>query len=420
MNSADLFNKAKNMFPGGVNSPVRYYAPNPVYFRKAIGDRIFDVNGKEYLDFNMGFGAMIAGYGNEEVISEVHELDYLSIPLGVPSELEILLADEIKAAIPSIEMMRFTNSGTEATMHAIRLARAYTGRKLIIKMNAGFHGSHDYVLISAGSGALTFGTPSSPGIPDEIGKTVLVSDYNNIADTEALFKKYSDQIAALIVEPILGNIGLINPDAGYLKNLEKICHENGALLILDEVITGFRFGYNGYQNIADLNPDLTILGKIIGGGLPIGLFGGKRKIMEMISPSGKVYQSGTFSANPATMASGLATLHYLKNADYKYIGKMVDLITNILQPYINEHEIILNQYQSMFQIFFTGSRVYNFKSAMASDSKRFMSFFKYCLQKGVYLSPGQYETNFIGFLHSPEDVEIAATVMEGGIEASRN
>ena len=419
MNSIDLFNKAKDLFPGGVNSPVRYYAPNPVYFRKAIGDRIFDVDGKEYLDFNLGFGAMIAGYGNEEIISKIHEMDYLSVPLGVPSEFEIDLANEIKTAIPSIEMMRFTNSGTEATMHAIRLARAYTGKKLIIKMNAGFHGSHDYVLIGAGSGALTFGTPSSPGIPEEIGKTVLVSDYNNLADTEALFKKYKDQIAAIIVEPILGNIGLINPEDGYLKNLEKMCHDNGSLFILDEVITGFRFGYTGYQNIAGLNPDLTILGKIIGGGLPIGLFGGKRKIMEMISPSGKVYQSGTFSANPATMASGLATLNYLKTADYNYISKMTNLITNILQPYINEHEIILNQFKSMFQIFFTGSRVYNFKSAMASDSKRFMSFFRYCLQKGVYLSPGQYETNFIGFLHSPEDVEIAATVMEGGIEASR-
>ena len=420
MNSSEFFTEAKRLFPGGVNSPVRYYPPNPVYFRKALGDTLVDVDGEEYIDFNMGFGAMITGYGNREVMDEFNRMEFNLMPLGVPNELEILLGKEISSSIPSIEMMRFTNSGTEATMHAIRLARAFTGRKIIVKMNAGFHGSHDYVLVNAGSGALTFGTPSSPGIPQEIANTVIISDFNNPGDIEAIFRSRGKEIAAVIVEPILGNIGVIEPDEGYLKGLQKLCNEYGSLLILDEVITGFRFGYRGYQDIAGINPDLTILGKIIGGGMPVGLFGGKREIMEMISPSGKVYQSGTFSANPATMAAGLATLKYLKAADYHYLNRMTDLVESILNPYIDEHEIVMNRVESMFQVFFTGSRVYNYKSAMAADSRRFMRFFKECLKNGVYLSPGQYESNFIGFMHPPEDVEIAATVMEGSIESSRD
>ncbi len=423
MSSRELFKRASNLFPSGVNSPVRFYEPYPTYFSKASGCRIFDVDGKEYLDFSMGFGVNFAGYSNAAIAEEVMYLMGNVIPEGVPNELEVELGETIKKAIPSIEMMRFTNSGTEATMHAIRLARAYTGRKLIVKMSAGFHGAHDYVLVNAGSGALNFGSPSSPGIPPEVSGTVLIGDFNNKESIEKLFKKYGKDIAAVITEPIMGNIGVIEPEDGFLEFLREITEEYGSLLIFDEVITGFRFHFGAYQDMINVKPDLTTLGKIIGGGMPVGLFGGKAEIMKNISPLGKVYQSGTFSANPYTMGAGLATLNFLKDANYSYTFRLTDWVKDKLKNFENLG-VKVNKAYNMFTVFFNAESVRDYTSAAKSDSAAFMSFFRHCMNHGIYLSPGQFETSFIGMAHTPEEVENAvfkmAYVLEFDMNEGRN
>lgn len=419
MSSEELFRRASRLFPSGVNSPVRFYEPYPIYFSKASGSRIFDVEGNEYLDFSMGFGVNFAGYSNPSIAEEIIYLTGNTMPEGVPNALEVELGETIKKAIPSLEMMRFTNSGTEATMHVIRLARAYTGRNLILKMSSGFHGAHDYVLVNAGSGALSFGSPSSPGIPPEVSGTVLVGEFNNVESIQRLFRDHGKNIAAVITEPIMGNIGVIEPEEGFLKFLREITEEYGSLLIFDEVITGFRFHFGAYQDMIGVKPDLTTLGKIIGGGMPVGLFGGREEIMENISPMGKVYQSGTFSANPYTMGSGLATLKFLEQANYTYTFRLADWIKNKLRPY-EEFGVKVNKAFNMFTIFFNHENVRDVPSALQSDTTTFMSFFRYCLKHGIYLSPGQFETSFIGMAHTPEEVENAIFKMIHVMEFDMN
>ncbi len=419
MSSEELFKRASKLFPGGVNSPVRFYPPYPTYFSRASGSRIFDVDGKEYLDFCMGFGVNFAGYSNTTIAEEIMYLLDNTIPEGVPTENEIILGEIIQKSVPSMERMRFTSSGTEATMHAIRVARAFTGRKLILKMNAGFHGSHDYVLVNAGSGALNFGTPSSPGIPEEISGTVLVGDFNNQDSIRDLFKKHGKQIAAVITEPVLGNLGVIGPERGFLEFLREITDEYGALLIFDEVITGFRFHFGAYQDMIHIRPDLTTMGKIIGGGMPVGLFGGRGEIIDKISPSGDVYQSGTFSANPFTVASGIATLNFLKDRDYEYTIGLASWVEDKLKSF-SDMGVQVNRMYNMFTIFFNDGPVIDYKSALRSDRNKFMKFFNHSRDHGIYFSPGQFEASFIGMAHTPEEVEMALFKMVYTLEFDMN
>ncbi|MEM0139471.1 MAG: glutamate-1-semialdehyde 2,1-aminomutase [Ferroplasma sp.] len=406
MKSESLFEEAKTLFPSGVNSPVRYYAPVPVMFSQAKGSKILDVNNKEYIDYSLGFGPMILGHSNYEVNNKIKSQIDKGILFGSITENEIILGKLIKENIKSIEKMRFTNSGTEATMHAIRAARGFTGRKYILKMEGGYHGAHDYALIKSGSGTMTFGVPSSAGIPEEVSKTVLVGQYNDQDSIEALFREHGNEIAAVITEPVLGNIGVINPENGFLQFLREITQKYSSLLIFDEVITGFRFAFRGYQDIINVKPDLTTLGKIIGGGAPVGLFGGRQDIMDNIAPSGNIYEAGTFSGNPLTMAAGIATLQILKNKDYTLINNYSAKIEKELNSLISEYhlEASVNRCYSMFQLFFNREAVNSYKIAKNSDAKKFFKMFRLLLDKGIFLPPSQFETEFVSFAHTSEDL----------------
>ena len=409
MDSRELFSQSSRLFPGGVNSPVRYYEPYPVFMKKGEGSTIYDVDEKPYTDFCLAFGPLILGHSHPEIVSAVRSAVGNATSLGAPTENEIRLGSMITAAVPSVKKMRFTNSGTEATMHALRLARGFTGRNIILKMEGGFHGSHDYALIKSGSGTLTFGTPSSQGIPPEVSRTVVVGQYNNPGSIEEIFRKYGKDIAAVITEPIMGNAGVIKPEKDFLAFLREITISHDSLLILDEVITGFRFGFRGYQDIAGVSPDLTTMGKIIGGGFPIGLFGGRDDIMDKISPVGPVYESGTFSGNYVTMAAGIAALKQLKNMDYQGLEARSEMFEKALVENMPHHEkFAVSRFGSMFQIFLGIDHPGSYDEVIKADSRKFMKMFHLLLKKGVYMAPGQFETNFISFAHSKEDLEISA------------
>ncbi len=414
MSSSVLFSESLKYFPGGVNSPVRYYEPNPIFMRRGKGSRIEDEDGKWYIDYSLGFGPMILGHSNTEFNERLKERIEDGILFGAPSGEEIKLAEKIQTAVPSIEKMRFTNSGTEATMHALRLARAYTGKSLILKMEGGYHGAHDYSLIKSGSGTLTFGTPSSPGVPDEISKTVVLGEYNNFDSIRKVFSEVGDKIAAVITEPVLGNVGVVPPEDGFLESLREICDRYSSLLIFDEVITGFRFGFHGYQDIIGVKPDLTTMGKIIGGGTPIGLFGGRADIMDQISPSGKVYEAGTFSGNPLCISAGNATLDILKKRDYSSIvsktKKLADNIGDMASQ--KKEEVTVNQTGPMFQIFFHSGDVMNYRDAVSSNREKYFRMFSEALKHGLYLQPSQFETNFMSFAHSEEDIGITLEALD--------
>ncbi|WP_393970883.1 glutamate-1-semialdehyde 2,1-aminomutase [Oxyplasma meridianum] len=409
MNSKELFSQSSRLFPGGVNSPVRYYDPYPVFMKKGEGSRIYDVDDKSYTDFCLAFGPLILGHSHSEVIKAVRSAVENATSLGAPTENEIKLGNIIQTAVPSVEKMRFTNSGTEATMHALRLARGFTGRNIILKMEGGFHGSHDYALIKSGSGTLTFGVPSSRGIPEEVSRTVVVGQYNNPQSIEEIFKKYGKDIAAVITEPIMGNAGVIKPEKDFLGFLRDITSRNDSLLIFDEVITGFRFGFRCFQDIAGVKPDLTTMGKIIGGGFPIGLFGGRDDIMDKISPVGPVYESGTFSGNYVTMAAGIAALNQLRKMDYSSLEAKSSFFENTLAENMPEKEkFAVSRFGSMFQIFLGIDHPVSYEEVIKADSGKFMRMFHKLLERGVYLAPGQFETNFISFAHSKEELETSA------------
>nr|WP_198543707.1 glutamate-1-semialdehyde 2,1-aminomutase [Petroclostridium xylanilyticum] len=410
--SSELFEGAKTYIPGGVNSPVRAFKSVgliPPFIKRAKGSKIYDEDGNEYIDYVGSWGPMILGHAHERVLEAIKNAAENGTSFGAPTELEVKLAQIICELVPSVEMVRMVNSGTEATMSAIRLARGYTGRNKIIKFEGCYHGHSDSLLIKAGSGALTFGIPDSPGVPADFAKHTLSASYNDLGEVKELFKKYGEDIAAVIVEPVAGNMGVVVPEKDFLFGLREITTQYGALLIFDEVMTGFRVSLHCAQGLYNITPDLTTFGKIIGGGLPVGAYGGRREIMEKISPIGPVYQAGTLSGNPIAMAAGLETLTILKNNPGIYedletkSAKLEDgLKSNVQKLGI---PMFFNRVGSMLCMFFTREFVRDYKSATTSNTHKFAQYFRKMLESGIYIAPSQYEAIFISNAHTMEDIE---------------
>ena len=418
--SKDLFNDAKNYIPGGVNSPVRSFKAlggNPVYFERGEGAVLFDVAGKDYVDYVGSWGPMIAGHNHPAVIDAVKTQLEKGLGFGAPTEIETALAKKVCSLVPSVEKVRMVSSGTEAAMSAIRLARGYTGRSKFIKFEGCYHGHADSLLVKAGSGALTFGVPTSPGVPAELAELTLTLDFNNPGQVVETFSTIGDEIAAVIVEPIAGNMNCIPPTADFLETLRTQCSEHGALLIFDEVMTGFRVHPNSAQGLYGITPDLTVLGKIIGGGLPVGAFAGPEKIMEHIAPTGPIYQAGTLSGNPLAMASGLATLSLLEESGFydRLLSKTKVLVAGIEEA-ARDYNIPLatNHVCGMFGLFFTQQEtVSSFAEVSDCDTEAFGRFFHGMLEQGIYLAPSAFEAGFIGGAHGEEEIDKT-------IQAARN
>lgn len=409
--STELFSLAKKSIPGGVNSPVRAFksvGADPLFISKAAGCRIFDVDGNEFIDYVGSWGPMILGHCHPDVVAAVKSAADSGASFGAPTEKEITLAEMVIDAVPSVEMVRMVSSGTEATMSAIRLARGYTGRDKILKFSGCYHGHSDALLVKAGSGAATFGVPDSPGVPKDFAKHTLTATFNSIDSVKSLVAENKGQIACIIVEPVAGNMGTVPPQPGFLEGLRTICTSEGIILIFDEVMSGFRVAYGGAQEVYGVIPDMTTLGKIIGGGLPVGAFGGKREIMEMLSPSGGVYQAGTLSGNPLAMSAGIATLNLLKKPGFyqQLEEKSAYLSAGIAKAARDAgYPIFSTRVGSMFCSFFTRNEVTDWESAAISDTKAFAAFFRAMLAEGIYLAPSQYETGFISIAHTTEDLD---------------
>jgi glutamate-1-semialdehyde 2,1-aminomutase len=409
--SEELFTRAQNLMPGGVNSPVRAFESvglNPVFIKKASGSKIYDVDDNEYIDYVGSWGPLILGHSHPQVVEAICQAAQRGTSYGAPCEGEIELAQLISEAIPSIDRVRMVNSGTEATMSAIRLARAYTGRTKIIKFEGCYHGHADAFLLKAGSGLLTAGEPSSPGVPEAVVQDTLVARYNDLDSVKKLYQEWGREIAAVIVEPVAGNMGLVLAEPEFLQGLRSITELNGSLLIFDEVISGFRVCYGGFQNYSNITPDLTTLGKIIGGGLPVGAYGGRKEIMELVAPSGGVYQAGTLSGNPLAMAAGAATLKILKDNDwYDRLEVISYVLTTQLKTAFEEHDLYysINRLGSMFCIFFTENDVNDYEAVMTCDTKKHAQFYRELLKEGVYLPPAQFEVSFLSCAHNLEDVD---------------
>ena len=409
--SKELFEEAKKYIPGGVNSPVRAFKAvggDPIFIKRAAGSKIYDVDGREYIDYVGSWGPMILGHVHPRVLSSLEEIMNNGTSFGAPTELEIELARLVVGAVPSVEMVRMVNSGTEAVMSAIRLARGYTKRDKIIKFEGCYNGHADSLLVKAGSGAITLGMPDSPGIPADIAKNTITVPFNDLERIEEVLKIEGENIACVILEPIAGNMGVIPPVDGFLEALRRLTEEYGILLIFDEVITGFRVAYGGAQELYDVLPDLTCLGKIIGGGLPVGAYGGKREIMEKIAPSGPVYQAGTLSGNPLAMTAGIETLKILSDEGvYDELEEKTDRLCQGLEENARRSAvpISLNRVGSMFSVFFTDKKVKDYASAKTSDTKRFAKYFSIMIQEGIYLAPSQFEAGFVSTAHSDEDIE---------------
>jgi len=408
--SAELFSSAKQYIPGGVNSPVRAFKSvggNPLFIKSAKGCKITDADDKTYIDYVGSWGPMIIGHAHDEVLDYLNETASKGTSFGAPTELEIQIAEKIVEIIDSIDMVRLVNSGTEATMSAIRLARGFTKRDKIIKFDGCYHGHGDSFLIQAGSGALTFGEPNSPGVPKSAASDTLSAQFNNLQSVQKLFEKYPENIAAIIIEPIAGNMGVIPPAEGFLQGLRKLCDDTGALLILDEVMTGFRVHPGGAQALYNIKPDITTLGKIIGGGLPVGAYGGKKEIMEMLSPVGPVYQAGTLSGNPLAVSAGLKTLEIISRPGFynELNRKSVDFFEQTIS-FIKQKELplSLNYVNSMGCLFFHKEKVCNFADAVNCNTEKFSLFFNKMLNAGIYLAPSQFEAMFISAAHSQEDL----------------
>ncbi len=404
--SRELYSEAINLLPGGVSSPVRAFKPYPFYTARAMGSRLYDVDGNEYIDYCMAYGPLILGHGNEEVMRAIAEQLERGWLYGTPIELEIKYAKLIMRHFPSIEMLRFVNTGSEATMAALRVARGFTGKSKIVKVEGSFHGAHDAVLVKAGSGATTYGIPNSAGVPSEFVRNTLQVPYNDLEALVDVIEKDKD-IAAMIMEPVMGNSSLILPTDGYLREVRKITRENDVLLIFDEVITGFRVSMGGAQGYYGVDPDLTTLGKVAGGGLPIGIFGGKREIMERVAPSGDVYQAGTFSGNPLSLIAGYTTVKFLEeNRVLERINSMTEELVKGMKDVFDDKrvECDVGSIASMFCIYF-GLQPTNYAEALQLDKDAYMKFFWRMLENGVFLPPSQYETCFVSFAHSEEDVE---------------
>jgi len=409
--SEKLFAAARRVIPGGVNSPVRAFKSvgrTPLYIKEAKGSRITDVEGRSYIDFVGSWGPMILGHAHDEVIEAIRETMDKGTSFGAPTELETQLAEKIIKMVPSIEMVRMVNSGTEATMSAIRLARGFTNRDKIIKFDGCYHGHGDSFLVKAGSGAMTLGEPDSPGIPKSITSNTLSAEFNNLDSVKALFDKNPQDIAAVIVEPIAGNMGVIPPAADFLMGLRNICTKHGSVLIFDEVMTGFRVHPGGAQSLYAVDADLTTFGKIIGGGLPVGAYGGKGEIMAKMAPQGPIYQAGTLSGNPLAMVAGIKTLEIIERPGfYESLNMKATRFFTKAQAFIAENKLPLsvNFINSMGCLFFHKSKIENYRNALKCDTEKYSKYFNDMLQEGIYLAPSQYEAMFISAAHTDEELE---------------
>ena len=420
--SIAAFQQAQKYIPGGVNSPVRAFKSvnlNPVFIASAKGSKITDIDGNTYTDYVSSWGPLIFGHAHDSILEALAEAAQKGTSFGAPTLYETEMAELIVEMVPSIEKVRMVNSGTEATMSAIRLARGYTKRDAILKFVGNYHGHGDSFLIKAGSGAITLGLPDSPGVTEGNAKDTLLAEYNNLESVEKVFAKKGQEIAAIILEPVAGNMGVVPPKKGFLEGLKAICQKHGALLIFDEVITGFRLAKGGAQEYYGIEPDLTTLGKIIGGGLPVGAYGGKKEIMEMLAPNGPVYQAGTLSGNPLAMAAGIAMLKLIKNTPdfYEELERKAYMleegILNNLK--ISGKKGVINRVGSMMTLFFTDKEKVNcFDDAMTSDTGMYASYFKKSLESGNYLAPSQFECLFVSYAHTDEDIE---NLIEANLEA---
>jgi glutamate-1-semialdehyde 2,1-aminomutase len=409
--SAALFEQAQQIIPGGVNSPVRAFKSvglQPPFIQRASGARVYDVDGHAYIDYVGSWGPMILGHAHPQVVAAVQQAAAGGCSFGAPTELEVRLAQLIVEAFPSIEMVRMVNSGTEATMSAIRLARGFTGRDMIIKFAGCYHGHADSLLVKAGSGAMTFGVPDSPGVPADVAKYTLTVPFNDLGAVRRALETHRGQVAGVILEPAVGNMGLVLPEADFLAGLRQVTREHDTLLIFDEVMTGFRVDYGGMQTLYHIDPDLTTLGKVIGGGLPVGAYGGKRDIMQQMSPVGPVYQAGTLSGNPLAMTAGITTLEILRaNPPYAVLGERTAYLMAETARAAKQHNVPVytTSIGSMFTVFFSAKPVRNFEDASACDIPAFRRFFAHMLQAGIYLAPSQFESGFLSTAHSEADIE---------------
>lgn len=417
--SKQAFNEAKVYMPGGVNSPVRSYrsvGSEPPFISSASGDRIYDIDGNEYIDYVLSWGPMILGHAKSEVVAALQEAVLRGTSYGAPTLLETELAKKIQAFMPNMEMLRMVNSGTESTMSALRVARGYTGRDKIVKFIGCYHGHSDGLLVKAGSGLATFGVPDSPGVPPGVAADTLTIPYNDIEAVKALFEKEDHSIAAVIVEPVAGNMGCVPPVPGFLETLRELTTAHGALLIFDEVMCGFRASSGGAQKKYNIKPDLTCLGKIVGGGLPMAVFGGSREIMSQVAPAGPIYQAGTLSGNPIAVTAGLATLSILQQDPtvFKRLNQATETLCQGLKELGAKHNVPVQvQYVgSMFTLFFSDKPVHNFDDASACDMEAFKKFFHYNLSHGIYYAPSQYESNFMSAKHSAQDIEHTLAVAD--------
>lgn len=408
--SQELFHKASTLIPGGVNSPVRACKSvhcDPLFIASAAGSTLTTEDGQTLIDYVMSWGPMLLGHNHPKVAQAIAIAAAKGTSFGAPSRLEVELAEAVVQAVPGIEMVRMVSSGTEATMSALRLARGYTKRNGVIKFHGGYHGHADAFLASAGSGVATQSIPGTPGVPQDVVKHTLLANYNDLDTVCALFEAKGSDIAAVIVEPVAGNMGLVLPQPGFLEGLRELTHNYGALLIFDEVITGFRVSFSGAQKIFGITPDLTCLGKIIGGGLPVGAYGGKKEIMSHIAPSGTVYQAGTLSGNPLAMAAGLATLQELAQLDYNDLAQRTSSFSEELEKILRSKGVPVqrNHIASLFTLFFTDQPVVDFSSAQTANSDLFVSFYQQMRKQGIYLAPSGFECAFTSFAHTDDDFD---------------
>jgi len=420
--SKALFSQAQTLIPGGVNSPVRAFRSvgmDPLFIKKGKGSKIWDVDGNCFIDYVCSWGPLILGHAHDAVLEKLNETMASGLSFGAPIEMEIELAALITKLVPSIEMVRMVNSGTEATMSAIRLARGYTGRDKLVKFTGCYHGHADYLLVKAGSGATTLGAPDSPGVPKAFTEETLLTPYNDLNAAIDLVGAHSGEIAAIILEPLAGNMGVIAPEPGFLKGLRDLCDREGILLIFDEVMSGFRAAKGGAQELFHVQPDLTTLGKVIGGGMPVGAYGGRADIMAQVSPSGSVYQAGTLSGNPMAMAAGIVTLQELdKPGFYEDLCQKTTWLTNEMKDCLDKKGVphSMTTMGSMFGFFFSDQRITSYEEALGCDTERYGKYFRSMLTKGVYLAPSAFEAAFMSAAHSEEDLQKTADAFKVTLE----